>query len=452
MAHSHSHVETPPSPELERQQRRALGWMILFLVPIAVWTLAAMVYLWPHDMDKHVLADSASWNIPGVTTEKATISKVVPASCEGVSGSTSQSKQSCGAITVQLDSGPEKGSSQTLPLTQPVFASSPEPGQQVLAYRVPTGEQASYQFADFERSAPMLFFAALFVVSVIAVARMRGLLSMIGLGFAFVIMAKFMFPALIVGHNPIAVGLVGSSAIMFVALYCAHGFSTRTTTALVGTLVGLAITAALGVWAGEWAHLTGVSSEDDFLLAATAPDLTLRSMVLCGIIIAGLGVLNDVTITQSSAVWELAATEHRRGKLFNSAMRIGRDHIASTVYTTAFATAGAAMGVLLLLTMSQRPLLQAITSEQFAGEVVRTLVGSIGLVLAVPVTTAVAVAAVSMGGRSSRVGNDDVRPTPVARVTEDDMVERPAPARGSHDPADAKSDPSIYRRPGRAAD
>ena len=151
---------------------------------------------------------------------------------------------------------------------------------------------------------------------------------------------------------------------------------------------------SLGLVASRWAHLTGVASEESFVLSAAAPDLRLTSVVIVGIIVAGLGVLNDVTITQASAVWELADEGLGQRNLFAKAMRIGRDHIASTVYTIAFATAGAALSVLLLISIYDRPLLQVVQTEQFAGEIIRTLVGSIGLVLAVPLTTAVGVAVV----------------------------------------------------------
>ena len=123
------------------------------------------------------------------------------------------------------------------------------------------------------------------------------------------------------------------------------------------------------------------------------------------VLIAGLGVLNDVTITQASAVWELADIWEGgldRRRLFTSAMRIGRDHIASTIYTTAFAAAGAALPVLVLMHLDNQPLRQVLTSEQFAAEIIRTLVGSIGLVLAVPLTTAVAVASMPRNVVKSR--------------------------------------------------
>ena len=166
--------------------------------------------------------------------------------------------------------------------------------------------------------------------------------------------------------------------------------------------------------AATWSHFTGVSGEDDLLLGAIAPQMHMSVLVTCAIVVAGLGVLNDVTITQASAVWELADIWEGgldRRRLFTSAMRIGRDHIASTIYTTAFAAAGAALPVLVLMHLDNQPLWQVLTSEQFAAEIIRTLVGSIGLVLAVPLTTAVAVASVPRrtGGQRA-VPAEDVSP------------------------------------------
>ena len=302
--------------------------------------------------------------------------------------------------------GEDKGKKiDAIPLTEAIVSSGTSIGQQVVLVRIPPadGQPAQYQFSDFERRSPLAVIALLFAVAVIAVARWRGFAALLGLAFAGFILIKFMFPALVVGTNPIAVGLIGSSAIMFVTLYAAHGFSARTTTALLGTLFGLVMIAILGWLATRWGHLTGVSSEDDFVLAAAAPDLHLTSVVVCGIIVAGLGVLNDVTITQASAVWELADTDPDQRRLFSRAMRIGRDHIASTVYTIAFATAGAVLPVLLLIAIYDRPLLQVAQSEQFAAELIRTLVGSIGLVLAVPLTTAIGVAVVRVSGRGRQV-------------------------------------------------
>ncbi|SDS79269.1 Uncharacterized membrane protein [Microlunatus soli] len=385
------------------RQLKALRLMIVILIPIAIWTVVGLIWLWPHDVSDHIREDTSTYSAKGVTLPKAEITKVQRTSCQGQVGSVSGSgdQKSCGNITAKLLEGPEQGREVQVVLTEAQFRSGVEVGQKVKLVRVPAGTQggaqASYQFSDFDRTVPLIVLAGAFALAVIIVARWRGFASLIGLGFAAFILIKFMFPAMVSGSNPILVGLIGSVAIMFVVLYTAHGFSARTTTALLGTLFGLLVTAGLGWAMSSWAHLTGISAEDDYLLAASAPDMALTSVVLCGIIVAGLGVLNDVTITQASAVWELAESDPDQKKLFSRAMRIGRDHIASSVYTIAFATAGAGLATLLLITVYNRPLGEVAQTEALSEEIVRTLVGAIGLVLAMPLTTAVGVAVVAAG-------------------------------------------------------
>ncbi|HET9873353.1 MAG TPA: YibE/F family protein [Propionibacteriaceae bacterium] len=395
MSHSHSHTG-PTSEQEAKRHRKALRIMVVVLIPLAVWTVAGLIAFWPGDVSSHIRKDLSLYSVPGVTYPTAKITTVTQTSCEGLAGSTpGVDDQTCATVAAQLTEGPEKGQTVEVPLNNAIFSSGTKVGQDIKLLRLPVeGQPANYQFADFERRTPLVALTLLFAVAVVAVARWRGLASLLGLGFAGFILVKFMFPALVAGSNPVLIGLLGSAAIMFVVLYAAHGFSARTTTALMGTLFGLILSAALGWGATKWAHLTGAASEDDLVLSATAPDLALTSVVICGIIVAGLGVLNDVTITQASAVWELADSDPDQKKLFSRAMRIGRDHIASTVYTIAFATAGAVLPVLLLIVIYDRPLFEVIQTEMFAGEVVRTVVGSIGLVLAVPLTTAIGVAVV----------------------------------------------------------
>ncbi len=430
-------------PDELRRHRRALRILVVVLIPLAIWTLVGLIALWPGDISSHVNQDVAGYSVAGVTYPKARITSLTEISCDGLSGSTPGVTESrCANATSSLLEGDDKGKAVTVPLTAAVYASGVKEGQTIKLIRVPPadGQPAQYQFADFERRTPLIVFTLIFAAVVTAVARWRGFASLIGLAFAGFILVKFMFPALVAGANPILIGLIGSSAIMFVVLYAAHGFSARTTTALVGTLFGLIMISGLGYVATRWAHLTGVSSEEDFVLSAVAPDLKLTSVVLCGIIVAGLGVLNDVTITQASAVWELADSDSRgrpggrqsQRHLFSRAMRIGRDHIASTVYTIAFATAGASLAVLLLIAVYDRPLLQVLQTEQFAGEVIRTLVGSIGLVLAVPLTTAVGVAVVRASG-SARV--DGGRPGGSRSESRSERVTGPGPAQRTPPPA-----------------
>lgn len=413
MAHSHSSSkrlsntgqQPLANPDELRRRQRALRILIVVLIPLAIWTLVGLVAFWPGDISRHVNADVAGYNVPGITYPTARITNIKEISCEGLAGSTpGVTDARCADVTSQLLDGDDQGKAVTVPVTAAIYSSGVDVGQVIKLVRVPpSGDQpAQYQFSDFKRSTPLLVVGLIFVAVVIVVARWRGFAALIGLGFAGFILVTFMFPALIAGSNPIMVGLIGSSAIMFVALYAAHGFSARTTTALVGTLFGLILISLLGYVATKWSHLTGLAAEDDYLLAAAAPDLRLTSVVICGMIVAGLGILNDVTITQASAVWELADQGATRKHLFSRAMRIGRDHIASTVYTIAFATAGASLGVFLLIKINNRPLLDVLQTERFAAEVLSILVGSIGLVLAVPLTTAVGVAVVHASGTGRR--------------------------------------------------
>ena len=187
----------------------------------------------------------------------------------------------------------------------------------------------------------------------------------------------------------LAVALVGGAAIMFAVLYLAHGGSMRTTSAFVGTMVSLLVTAGLGTLGVQAARLSGLSSDESIALATLSEGLSFSTLLTASLVIAGLGVLNDTTITQASAVWELrAAGPHlTRQELFASGMRIGRDHIASTIYTIVFAYAGAALSTLVLLSLYTQPLDLLLSTEQFAEEIVRTIGTGIGLIRSVPLTT-----------------------------------------------------------------
>ncbi len=421
MSHSHSHTVTEPTTvEGGLRQRRASQILIVILVPLAIWTLVGLVLLWPTNLAAHVQKDVAQFSVAGLTMPKGEVLAVNEISCAGLEGSTSASSQVCAALTVRLLDGEDKGKEVQVNATAAIYRSGIQAGQRVVIYRVPTLDgQANYQFADFARTGPMIFFAVLFLLATVAVARRRGLMAVLGLVWAGFIMVAFVFPALIAGSNAILVTLVGASAIMFVVLYLTHGFNTRTTTALLGTLFGLGLSAVLSYVALNWAHLTGVATEEDYTLGSAAPDMKLTAVVLSGMIIAALGGLNDVTITQASAVWELADDPDKSAaQIYRQAMRIGRDHVASTVYTIVFATVGTSMSVLLLLAMYDRPLYSTIMTEQFAVEILRTLVGAIGLTLAMPLTTGIGALLVSRRGDAG----DEIDAGPVAAPNASDEL------------------------------
>lgn len=399
--------------------RRVFVLLAVVLAPLAVLTLVGLVLLWPGG--KQVSGASPGTAGRDLSHPEATVQTVAPYECPAPGQRTGPESGprmvTCATVQARLETGPERDGIVTVEVPAESYRSGLEPGDRIKVVRVfnhQTGP-AMYAFYDFARTVPIGILAAVFALLVVAVARMRGLKALIGLGVAYLVIVKFMLPALLVGESGLLVGLVGAAAIMFVVLYLAHGFSARTTTALVGTLFGLLATAGIGLWAAGAAHLTGLGDADGVALAVYNGQVDLSGIVLCGIIVAGLGVLNDVTITQSSAVWELhqLAPDRSARKLFTSAMQIGRDHIASTVYTIAFAYAGAALPIMLLINAYDRPVLAVLTSAQIAEEIVRTLVASIGLVLAIPLTTAVAVAVVKAVGHPGP-------PAPLPALPDDD--------------------------------
>jgi uncharacterized membrane protein len=234
--------------------------------------------------------------------------------------------------------------------------------------------------------------AAVFAVVVVALGRWRGLAALVGIAVSLGVLLAFVFPALLDGAPPLGVALSGAAAIAYATLYLAHGVNDRTTVALVGTLASLGLTAVLAVSFAGAAALSGLASEESINLLAFAPGLDFRGLLLAAVVIGTLGVLDDVTITQVSAVWELHRSDPslRPRALYAAGIRIGRDHIASTVNTLVLAYAAAALPLLLLFTQSGLGFGEIVASETVAVEIVQTLVGSIGLVASVPLTTALA--------------------------------------------------------------
>lgn len=296
----------------------------------------------------------------------------------------------CEFLTLELEEGPDAGETTVLELT--IGAASPEVGvgDEIIVTRGegPQGEVA-YQFADRQRRGVLIALAILFAVAVVVLGRVRGLAALGGLIVSVVVLLQFALPAIIDGRPPVFVAIVASALIAFFALYLAHGFKPMTTVALLGTLASLALTAllaALFVWLGNF---SGFASEEAFFLEAAGGQIDLEGILLAGIVIGALGALDDMTVTQASAVWELRAANPAMpfAELYGAGLRIGRDHVASTVNTLLLAYAGAAMPLLLLFVLSNQSLGAVANSEIVAEEIVRTLVGSIGLVSAVPFTT-----------------------------------------------------------------
>ena len=385
----HSHVGIG-----EDHGRRRMATVLAGVVGALAVVLGVSVWiLWPAAED--VAKAPNPYGTQGVSIVSGTVTEVRAIDCGGgpvgpdglpaVEGD-------CGELLVRT-----AGDESATVIVQPaVFRTGVEVGDSVDLVRVePEGAtEPTFEFLDFDRGVPLVLLGLACAAVIVAVARWRGLLAIVGVVATIGAIVVFVLPALLAGENPLVVAVVGSSAIMLIVLYHVHGVSIRTTAALFGTLIGIALTAVLGWLTTGWTHLTGISSEDDQILMAVAGQISLSGVVTASMVIAGLGVLNDVTVTQASAVWELRAAqpEASRRRTFVSAMRIGRDHIASSVYTLVFAYAGTAMTVLLLVAAYDRSLLEIAGTEQVGAEIARTLVGLIGLVLAVPATTAIAAA------------------------------------------------------------
>jgi uncharacterized membrane protein len=392
-SHSHSHGPDPdappPSEEAVGLRRRAVWLMLLLLVPVALATVVGLFVLWPSGKPTPAQQAADIQLPPGMTYPEGRVVSVEPLACG--SEAPGQSPQ-CATVVVQVLDGEGKGDFQQIELSADVVGGGVEKGDTFVLTRDAAADGGpSYGFFDYARGTPIVALAIAFAVVVGLVARLRGLASLVGLGFAFFILLRFVMPALLAEESPTLVSLVGSAAIMFVVLYLAHGFSARTTTALVGTLSGLLLVAVLGSIAVSAARLTGITSEETVQLQGFDPTLNFSGLVLAGVVVAGLGVLNDVTITQASAIWQLKEVSPgiTWRELYRRGMAVGRDHIASTVYTIVFAYAGAALPLLLLFELYNRPVLVSLFSSSVAEEVIRTLVGAIALVLAVPLTTAV---------------------------------------------------------------
>jgi len=300
----------------------------------------------------------------------------------------------CGTASVAVSSGPDAGRTVSLGPSD----TSLRVGDRIRIARGPVTDAGTgvreYQFDDFVRDAPLGVIAALFAGLLFLVARWRGLAALAGVGVAYLVLVEFMLPALLEGRSPVAVAVCGSAAILFVVLYLAHGLSIRTEHCPARNPRGARRHRRSGSAATAAAHLTGRSNEANNELQAAGVQVSITGLILCGLIVGALGVLNDVTVTQASAVWELSAADPDAGwrKLFASGMRIGRDHIASTIYTLvfAYAYAGATLPLLLLFVVSGRTTHDLLTGNEIAGEVIRGLVGGAGLLLAVPLTTFVA--------------------------------------------------------------
>ena len=265
-------------------------------------------------------------------------------------------------------------------------------GDRVYLERVVGLDGDRFYVSDYVRTGPLLWIGVLFVGLVVLIGRGKGLRSIAGTLFSLGVIFAFILPLILAGRDPVGVSIAGSVVLLAVSTYLVYGWNPKAHAAVVGMMSSLVLTGVLAWLFVGWSRLTGLSEEAGFLVMALGPNINLQGLVLGGIIIGSLGVLDDVCVGQASAVFELVNANRDLSwhELFRSSLNIGRDHIAAMVNTLLLAYVGASMPLMLAFTIYQEPLWRRINREPIAEEIVRTLVGSVGLTLAVPITGLIA--------------------------------------------------------------
>jgi uncharacterized membrane protein len=269
-----------------------------------------------------------------------------------------------------------------------------QPGDDILVTigARPDGVLTVY-FADFVRINSILWLVAIFVVTILVLSRWKGLRSLISMALSLAIIIGYIIPHILAGEEPLRVSITGAIVLLMVTLYITYGWTLKTHAAVLGMVIVLLITGALAAIFVSTTRLTGSGDENSlFLMQMLNTQINLRGLLLGGMIIGALGVLDDLVTSQSSAVFELHHINPSLsfGELFRSVMRIGQDHVAATVNTLVLAYAGAALPMLLMFTLGRGNYGIFVNFEFVAEEIVRTMVGSLGLIAAVPLTTAIA--------------------------------------------------------------
>lgn len=391
--HSHSHDDDGLLDGWHAwQQNGTLRAVVGFVLAAAIVTIIGVVMLWPDSGGRDAAIENA--DEIGLVTDRltATVEVVTDQRC---SYSTDDNPQDCRMLTFLLQDGANAGTTVSIPEVNLTFDRSVPDfsvGDKVILGYEPSTD--FYFYADRDRRTSLVALTLLFAAVVVALGRFRGLLALVAMAATLAVLVAFVAPSALDGNDPLLVAVVAAAAIAFVSLYLTHGFTPTTTVALAGTLGALALTLGLSWLFFELAEFTGLASEEALILPFIAAELDVASLLLGGAIIGALGALDDVTVTQVATVAELRRRSPHlpTTELVASGIRVGRDHIASTVNTLLLAYAGASMPLLLLFAVSDQSLEMVGNSELIAVEIVRTLCGSIGLVAAVPITTALAAA------------------------------------------------------------
>ena len=360
--------------------------LLIALAALAAATVIFLVALWPKGHIEHSSA------VQITKSRGAEVLDVVTKSC-----ATSLNGR-CKVVTAKLLDGPDKGNRTSFAITPIPGLGNLKAGDRIRVIHNPpppvgaTVKLPAYAFSDFDRRLPMLWLGIGFGVLLLATGRLHGLRALIGLVASILIVLRFVIPGILEGHSAVAMALTGSFAMMLITIPLCYGVGAKAIAAWLGTAFSLLLAVGLASAFTHLAHLTGTASEEANFLGATDTKISLQGLLLAGMVIGALGVLIDLTVSQASTVIALRRVNPSLGfrGLFGGALEVGHDHIAATVNTLVFAYAGASLPVLLIFSIGGTPFTDAINSESVAEEVIAALVGSIGLIASMPITTALA--------------------------------------------------------------
>lgn len=292
----------------------------------------------------------------------------------------------------------EKTGEQTRLSTNYIVKNSPviyEKGDKILLGKSGSEtETNSYYVIGYDRTGILLGLTIVFLILVVIVARKQGLKSILAMAYTFFILIFLLLPLLMDKMNPILVGLMGIALIIPVTFLFTHGQNKKTLSALIATIITLILTGLLSYFIISMAKITGPSQEEvDILIYGSKGMYDLTGILIAGVIIGLLGILDDVTISQASLVEQLHKASPKLGRhnLFKRSMIVGKDHIASIVNTMILVYAGASLSGLILLATYPRPLIVLLNDETVLVSIIVALIGSIGLILAVPITSLVTI-------------------------------------------------------------
>ncbi|MEU5991806.1 YibE/F family protein [Spirillospora sp. NPDC047418] len=432
--------------------------VLAVIVPVAVVTLAAVLWMWPDKPPAPAAAGSGLTKVTGtiVGVDLKPCPEPVRAAPPGepASDAPPTDPRRCGTARVELTSGAGSGRVVRTELPSGPGSAVFTAGQKVVLLHTPDAaaapeesgmpEVSPYQLSDHDRSTPLWLVGAAFALAVVAFGRLRGLTALLGLAVTFVLLLQFLIPAILAGRPPLLAAVVCAAAIMLTVLYLTHGFTMATSIAVIGTIASLTLTGVLATVSINLTHLSGITDEASLNLDLSH-SVNSQGLLLASIIIGALGVLDDVTVTQAATVTELARANpaYRFAQLYRAAARIGRAHIASVINTVVLAYAGASLPLLLLLSIGSQPLGEVLAGPALATEIVRSVAGTLGLIAAVPITTALAALLRSRGAAAGEAAED----VPASGEGGDHGYAPAVNTPGTAGPGDARPTGGRYRLP-----